>query len=149
MVEKQKTGQKSGEEAAPVQSRDEWDIESESEVLALPLASAKSVPKPTTALAAPPKGNIGQIKVSIVGDSSHVPDLSEVDNINSIAGARSRTPLMTVIEAVLASHGGSLTLAELTERVGKHWNRPFPASPYSKEEFIYVVASNSDRVRLN
>jgi len=149
MAEKQKSGQKSSAEAAPGHSQDVRDAESESEVLALPLASAKSVPRPSTILAAPPKGEVGRITVSIVGDGSHALELDEVDGINSSAGTRGRTPLMTVIEAVLASHGGSLTLAELTEQVGKHWNRPFPASPYSKEEFIYVVASNSDRVRVN
>jgi len=149
MVEKQKIGQKPSAEAASGHSQDVWDAENESEVLALPVASAKSVSKPSTTMATPPKGEVGRITVSIVGETSHALELDEVDGINSSAGTRCRTPLMTVIEAVLASHGGSLTLAELTELVGKHWNRPFPASPYSKEEFIYVVASSSDRVRVN
>jgi len=148
MVEKPKPDQKTGGEAATGYSKDIMDAEDESAVLALPFASAKGLPRPAAALAAPPESDVGQLTVSIVGDISRAPELDEVDKINHAVGGQGRTPLMAVIEAILADHGGSLKLAELTDLAGRHWNRPFPASPYSKEEFIYVVVSSSDRVRV-
>lgn len=140
--------QKFGEEIAPAHARDPWDAQDESVVLGLPLASAKGMPKPNTTLASPPAGDVRQLTVSIVGDIRRAPELDEVDQINRAAHGHTRTPLMTVIEAILARHGGSLKLDELTELVGRHWNRPFPSSPFSKEEFLYCVVSSSDRVRV-
>jgi len=148
MAQKQRPDENPGGEGAQEHVRGTGDAQGESEVLALPLASAKTLSRPSTALPSPPTGEVGELTVSVIGDISRSPELDEVEKINRAGGAHGRTPLMTVVEAILASRGGSLKITELTDLVDQHWNRPFPASPYSKEEFVYVVVSNSDRVRV-
>jgi hypothetical protein len=56
--------------------------------------------------------------------------------------------LITVIQAVLAKAGGTMNLEDLTAQTLKHWNRPLPTSPYTPEQFIYVMARNSDNIRI-
>jgi hypothetical protein len=148
MAEKRKSDQKPAEEIAIPQVKDLEDALDESGVLTLPLASAKNMSRPTTTLAVPPRGAVGELTVSIAGDARRAQDPDEGDMSSRAVEAHGRTPLMAVIEVLLARHGGSLRLSELTDLVGKHWNRPFPTSPYSNEEFIYVVVSSSDRVRV-
>lgn len=112
------------------------------------LASAKGIPRPPTSLPAPPRKNVGEIRVSLLLDKELVPSLEEVQKINRAARG-ARTPLMTVIQSVLAGEGGSMTVADLTDRVRKYWNRPFPTSPYTPQEFTYIVARNSGDLRLD
>jgi hypothetical protein len=108
----------------------------------------KSVPAPATTLAVAPIADLGKLTVSLTCDADVVPDLDEVQRINLGAQGESRTPLMTVIEAILGSKGGSTTLRDLCELANKYWNRPFPTSPYSNEEFIYIMVSHSDNLRI-
>ena len=74
------------------------------------VASAKSIPRPGTAMASPPKGLIGKAKVSLLGDMELVPTLEEIQKINKEAPGDARTPLMTVILGILAKHGGTMAL---------------------------------------
>ena len=113
------------------------------------VASAKSIPRPGTSLASPPKGSIGNAKVSLLAELEDVPVLEEVQKINKESTGDARTPLMTVVHAILAKHGGTMTLAELAGQVGKYWNRQFPSSPYNTEEFIYIILRNSHSVRVS
>jgi len=100
-------------------------------------------------LASPPKGEIGKVRVSLVGDPEFAPDLEEVQKINQRKDSPARTPLMTVIEAILAKEGGSMTLQQISSLVPRYWNRPVPTSPYSLEEFIYIMVTQSDSLRVN
>ncbi len=113
------------------------------------VASAKSIPRPGTAMATPPKGLIGKARVSLLGDVELAPTLEEVQKINKEAPGNARTPLMTVIHAILAKHGGTMALEDLVGQVPKYWNRPFPSSPYNTEEFIYILVRNSESVRVS
>lgn len=112
-------------------------------------ASAKDIPSAGTSLAARPRGKVGGVKVVLLADASSVTPLEEVAKINETDRGGARTPLMTVIHAVLAAHGGAMIVAELASEVRKYWNRPLPSSPYSPEEFIYVVTTNSDDLRVD
>jgi hypothetical protein len=76
------------------------------------------------------------------------PSLDDVARMNEQVG-EPRTPLMAVIQAVIAGEGGTMSIRDLAAQVRKHWNRPFPTSPYTPEEFIYVVVRNSDDLRVN
>ena len=113
------------------------------------VASAKSIPRPGTAMASPPKGQIGKVKVTLLGDLDSAPILGEVEKANKDATGSARTPLMTVIQGILASQGGSMTLEDLAGKVGKVWNRTFPSSPYNTQEFIYIMVRNSDNIRVS
>ncbi len=113
------------------------------------VASAKSIPRPGTAMASPPKGLIGKVKVSLLGDMELAPTLEEIQKINKETPGDARTPLMAVIHGILAKHGGTMALEELAGQVGKYWNRPFPSSPYNTQEFIYILVRNSDSVRVS
>ena len=113
------------------------------------VASAKSIPRPGTAMASPPRGLIGKVKVSLLGDMELGPTLEEVQKVNKETQGDARTPLMTVVHAILAKHGGTMALEELAGQVGKYWNRPFPSSPYNTEEFIYILVRNSDSIRVS
>jgi len=68
------------------------------------VASAKSIPRPGTSLASPPKGSIGNAKVSLLAELEDVPVLEEVQKINKESTGDARTPLMTVVHAILAKH---------------------------------------------
>lgn len=121
--------------------------ETDSGLLQLPPASAKNMPKTATNLAALPKKEISLLEVSLVGDVSRAPDLDEVENLNR--SGKGRSPMMTVIEAVVARNGGTIRLDDLAEQVEKYWNRPFPTSPYTKVELVSLVIGNSDKVRIS
>ena len=113
-----------------------------------PEVSAKSIPKPSTLLSVVPKGDVAHHRVTLVEELETAPLMEEVRRINEDQASESRTPLMTVIEAVLADGGGTMSVNELASQVKELWNRPFPTSPYSEEEFLFVVASNSDKLRV-
>jgi hypothetical protein len=112
-------------------------------------ASAKDIPSAGTSLAARPKGKVGSAKVVLLADAGSVTPLAEVAKINGTDRGGARTPLMTVIQAVLAEHGGAMAVAELASEDRKYWNRPLPSSPYSPEEFIYVLTTSSDDLRVS
>ena len=75
--------------------------------------------------------------------------LADVEKFNKRGEGESRTPLMTVVQAVLAKAGGSMQLGELATQTRKYWHRPFPTSPYTEEELIYLLLRNSDSVRVS
>ena len=125
------------------------EVEEAADVEAPEPASARNIPKPRTSLAAPIKGDIRKLTVSLLGDLGSSPVLAEVEKLNKKGDVESRTPLMTVIQAVLAKSGGSMQLAELAAQTRKYWNRPFPAVPYTDEELIYIIVRNSDSVRVS
>lgn len=114
-----------------------------------PFASAKDIPEPATLLAAPPRRNVGEVTVSLLSSVESAPLLEDVERTNANQAAEARTPLMTVIHALLASRGGSMTVAELATQVRRYWNRPFPGSPYTDEEFVYVMVRDSDDLRVD
>jgi hypothetical protein len=113
------------------------------------VASAKSIPRPGTSMASPPKGSISNVKVSLLADLEDVPALEEVQRVNKEGSGDARTPMMTVIHAILAKHGGTMKLEELAGQVVKYWNRNFPSSPYNTEEFIYIMVRNSHNIRVS
>jgi len=113
------------------------------------IASARDIQRPRTSLPSPPKGAVGKVTVALLGDLSLAPDLDDVQKLNAQPQGTAHTPLMTVIHAVLAKHGGSMTVEELAPEVRKYWNRPFAASPFTPEEFIYVIVRNSDDLRVS
>lgn len=110
--------------------------------------SAKNIARPSTALPFVGKTGLGTFKVSYLGDKESAPSLSDVSKINSEPRTDTRTPLSTVIQAVLGVHGGTLELGELVREVRKHWNRPLPTSPYTEEEFFYIVLKESPDLRV-
>jgi|WetSurMetagenome_2_1015567.scaffolds.fasta_scaffold309320_1 hypothetical protein len=126
----------------------EQNIE-ESDFESLPLASAKSIARPKTSLPVRPSGKIGKMRVSILNDPSSVPSLDEIDRINKSAEAPARTPLMTVIMAIIAHMGGNASIEEIAGRIKKHWNRQLPSTPYTLEEFVFLVVRSSDSLRLS
>jgi len=108
--------------------------------------SAMTISRPTTTLATPPHKEIGKVVVALLGDPAGVPAVEEIERLTK--GEQGRPPLMTVIQAVLKANGGSMAIDDLGGRVKEIWNRPFPASPYTLEEFMYVVARNADSIRV-
>jgi hypothetical protein len=112
-------------------------------------ASARNIAGPATSLAAPPKENVGKLIVELLVDPLSAPTLEELEKITKRPESQGRAPLMTVIQAVLRQHGGAMPMDELAAQVKKHWNRTLPASPYTLEEFMYVVLKNADSVRVS
>src|SRR5690606_14248962 len=102
----------SGLEAAEMEQMDSVVHESEA-VEQEVVASAKSIPRPGTAMASPPKGQIGKVKVTLLGDVASAPVLEEVEKINKESTGAARTPLMTVIQGILAKNGGTMLLEDL------------------------------------
>lgn len=113
------------------------------------IASARDIPRPATSLPGMPAKGVGKLIVSLLGDASLMPELEEVAGINEEPGREGRTPVMTVILAILKKNGGSMRIEELAVQTRTYWNRPFPASPYTPEEFIYVLVRNSDDLRVS
>jgi hypothetical protein len=107
-----------------------------------------AIHRPASTLEFPPKGKIPKFTASLLDDIESAPRLEEIERINAGAKGAARTPLMTVIVAVLAKHGGSMLLEDLTAEVTRCWNRPLPGSPYSAVEFIYSVVRSSDAVTV-
>jgi len=112
------------------------------------IVSAKNIPRPSTALPIRGKSGLSQFRVSYLGDAENIPTLSEVAKINSDNRSDARTPLVTVTHAILVTHGGTLSIAELVREVRKYWNRNFPTSPYTEEEFLYLVLRGCPDVRI-
>ncbi len=110
--------------------------------------TAKNLPAPSTRLAVPPRGELGAMTVSLGREEEAPLTLEEVQAINNDSQSISRTPLMTLIQALLADNGGPMRVDELTQKVVENWNRPFPTSPYTNEELIYVIAYTSDELRI-
>ncbi|MBI5250270.1 MAG: hypothetical protein HY912_12315 [Desulfomonile tiedjei] len=125
----------------------EGDYAGDDEEAEVVIATARNMPRPSTCLPAPPMGKVGKCTVSLLGDISAVTSIEEVEKTNK--SGQARTPVITVIQAVLARAGGSMLLEELAPEVQKYWNRPFPTSPYSTEEFIYIIARHSDNIRTS
>ncbi len=150
------------EAEAPADDEDEYDDEEDDldeepvpkqrdrrrEMDGVPVASARNIPRPTTSLMAPPTGNIGSIWVSLVKDAYVAMNLAEIEKTNGSGESQARTPVMAVIEGILSQAGGRMALEDLTQQMVQHWNRPFPGSPYTKEEFVYTLVSNSDHIRV-
>ena len=113
-----------------------------------PLVSAKDIPRPQTMVDAAPKGNVGDIKVFLAGERVGGPSLEEIERTNSNNDTDMRTPLMAVILGILQHKGKAMTLEDLAAEVARYWNRTFPTSPYSPEEFLFVMVRNSDHVRF-
>ena len=107
-----------------------------------------TIPRPATSLDSPPHGEIGKFTVMFLGDLSSAPVLEEVEQINKEATSDARTPLMTVILAIIAKNGGTMVIEDLASQVGQYWNREFPTSPFDLEEFIYVLVRGSDSIRV-
>jgi hypothetical protein len=147
--------EKAKEKAAKVQpgaatsAEMEPEMDEGTELEAYEPASARNMPGPHTSLAAPVKKDIGKLTVSLLGDVGTAPSFADVEKFNKKGEGDSRAPLMTVVQAVLAKSGGSMQLGDLAAQARKCWNRPFPTSPYTEEEFIYLLLRNSDSVRVS
>ncbi|MFH1115006.1 MAG: hypothetical protein V1792_13930 [Pseudomonadota bacterium] len=111
-------------------------------------ASARDLPRPATNLLVPSSGDVSELTVTLLGDIALASSLEEIERKNSGEGGP-RTPMMSVVHAVIANAGGTISIRDLAEEVRKYWNRPFPTSPYTPEEFMYVNACNSDDLRIN
>ncbi len=127
------------------QAPDGMDEDKEAE----PLVSAKDIPRPEIMMETSPGMPVLDLKVCLTRDPISGTSFQEIAKVNSDPDTDSRTPLMTVILAVLANAGGKMTVKDLTEQVRTHWNRPMPAGPYTPEEFVYVVARDSDRITIS
>jgi hypothetical protein len=141
--------------AAKVQSEAAMSVDKEPEMVEgtdiepYEPASARNMPKPRSSLGARVKKDIGKLTVSLLGDVGTAPTLAEVEKFNKKGEGESRTPLMTVVQAVLAKAGGSMQLGDLAAQTRKYWHRPFPTSPYTEEELIYLMLRSSDGVRVS
>ena len=140
--------------AAKVQSEAAMSVDKEPEMdegtdlEAYEPASARNMPRSQSSLGARVKKDIRKLTVSLLGDVGTAPTLGDVEKFNKRGEGESRTPLMTVVQAVLAKAGGSMQLGELATQTRKYWHRPFPTSPYTEEELIYLLLRNSDSVRV-
>jgi hypothetical protein len=93
-------------------------------------ASARNMPRSQSSLGARVKKDIGKLTVSLLGDVGTAPTLGDVEKFNKRGEGESRTPLMTVVQAVLAKAGGSMQLGDLATQTRKYWHRPFPKPLY-------------------
>jgi hypothetical protein len=140
--------------AAKVQSEAAMSVDKEPEMEegtdleAYEPASARNMPRSQSSLGARVKKDIGKLTVSLLGDVGTAPTLGDVEKFNKRGEGESRTPLMTVVQAVLAKAGGSMQLGDLATQTRKYWHRPFPTSPYTEEELIYLLLRSSDSVRV-
>lgn len=132
----------------PARLEESHKAEGLDDIESLPLATARNIPRPPTSLAAPPSGKLGKLVVSLLADLSSVPSLEEVEKVNKGVGTQSRTPLMTLILAIVGKAGGSMPLDALCAQIPKFWNRPLPSTPYTLEEFVYIIVRNSDSLRV-
>lgn len=147
--------EKAKEKAAKVQSAattvadKEPEMNEGTDIEAYEPASARNMPRPQSSLGPRVKKDIGKLTVSLLGDVGTAPALADVEKFNKKGEGESRTPLMTVVQAVLAKAGGSMQLGDLTAQTRKYWHRPFPTSPYTEEELIYLLLRSSDSVRVS
>jgi hypothetical protein len=141
--------------AVKVQSEAATSVDKEPEMVegtdveAYEPASARNMPRSQSSLGARVKKDIGKLTVSLLGDVGTAPTLGDVEKFNKRGEGESRTPLMTVVQAVLAKAGGSMQLGDLATQTRKYWHRPFPTSPYTEEELIYLMLRSSDSVRVS
>ena len=148
------TKEKAKEKATKAQSGAATSVDKEPEMdegtdpKAYEPASARNMPRPHTSLGARLKKDIGKLTVSLLGDVETAPTLADVEKFNKRGEGENRTPLMTVVQSVLAKAGGSMQLGDLAAQTRKYWHRPFPTSPYTEEEFIYLLLRSSDSVRV-
>lgn len=112
-------------------------------------ATARRIPPPKTHLPVFPSEQLSSVTVSLIGDVESAPDLEVVEKTNLQGRDEPRTPLLTVVAAVLKREGGSAPLHAIAEDVVKYWNRPLPGGPYSTEEFLYMVIRGSDNIRTS
>lgn len=138
---------KKGQEA-PETERQSPEAEKE-ELESYEPASAKDIPRPVTTLARPPSAKFGKISVSLLGDLASAPSLEEIAKLNQQPISQGRTPFITVIQAVLAKAGGTMNMEDLAAQALKHWNRPLPTCPYTPEQFVYLMARNSDNIKIS
>ena len=130
-------------------AKSDWEASEEGmDVESMPLASARNIPRPHTSLAVPFPGNLGKLTVSLLREVSSVPSLEEVEKINKVAAGQARTPLMALVLAIVAKAGGNIALGDLCEQFPKHWTRPLPSTPYTFEEFMYIIVRSSDALRV-
>jgi hypothetical protein len=111
-------------------------------------ASARNIPRPHTSLGVPVEKDIAKLTVSLLGDVGSAPTLGDVEKLSKSGQGESRPPLMTVVQAVLAKANGSMQLGELAAQTRKYWQRPFPTSPYTDEELIYLLVKNTYNLRV-
>jgi hypothetical protein len=112
------------------------------------IVTAKDLPQPSTALDSPRKRALDKIRVSLAAELPPISSMSEIEEINGRNDYDSRTPLTTVLLSALEDAGGTMKLTELAEKAARLWNRPFPSSPYTREEFIYLVIRSSDYILI-
>jgi hypothetical protein len=113
------------------------------------VASARNIPQPATTLPIFPSKSVGEMLVSYLGELSTAPSLEDLERLNKSGDGKPRTPLTTVILAIVAHAGGEISVQDLAAQVGQHWNRLLPGSPYTLEEFVFMVARNSDNLRVS
>jgi hypothetical protein len=148
MAGKDKTRERAPE-THPEAAKSDTEIADEGmEIESIPLASARNIPRPHTSLAVPFPGNLAKLTVSLLREVSSVPSLEEVEKVNRAAGGQARTPLLTLVLAIVAKAGGSISLKDLCEQFPKYWNRPLPSTPYTFEEFMYIIVRSSDGLRV-
>ena len=90
-------------------------------------------------------GEVSELTVTLLGDLELASSLEEIERMNSREGGP-RTPMMSVVQAVIANAGGTISIRDLAEQVRRYWNRPFPTSPYTPEEFMYVTGRQLRRL---
>jgi hypothetical protein len=115
-----------------------------------PQALAKQLPRPTATLGSLAfSGPIEDLTVSLIGDPALAPGIENIQGINEQSETECRAPLSSALAAILRKEGGSMRLADLAAEVSELWNRPFPSSFYSKEEFVYLVVKDNDHMRVS
>jgi N-acetyl-beta-hexosaminidase len=111
-------------------------------------AVSLGVKPPDTVLPMALKKDVGDLTVALIGLAVDAPDLEEVVKINSREDGGAKTPLMTVIKAMLKRNGNRMKIKELARGAEENWRRPFPTSPYGREEFIFMMTRNSDSLKI-
>jgi hypothetical protein len=151
MAERHKSKPSEPEEkpVSAVPDAEEFSSQTDQEEAAVVVATARSIPRPATSLGSRLKGDVGKVTVTLLGDSGSFPALEDVQKINGRADTKVRTPVMTVIQAVLAEGSGTMKVADLAEKVRVHWNRPFPSTPYTPQEFVYLMVRNANNMSVS
>ncbi len=114
-----------------------------------PPASAKNIPRPAGKLPTASQKKVARLTVELIGGAGSLPTLDEIDNRQQVKDSEEHFPLLTVIAAILRKNDGRMVIGELAPEITKHWNRSLPGSPYSLEEFVYMVTRNADNLRVS